>query len=70
MAGLDTEGDLVVDAVIQLLKQYAVTHDLEPMSIPDLHETFNIVSITSNLGRDSNLVKTEYVLFKLLEVGD
>ncbi|KAJ9599491.1 hypothetical protein L9F63_010023 [Diploptera punctata] len=42
VAQLDTQGDLVVDAVVTLLKKYAEEHDLEPMAIPDMNQSFSV----------------------------
>ncbi|KAJ9578118.1 hypothetical protein L9F63_025019 [Diploptera punctata] len=44
VAQLDTQGDLVVDAVVTLLKKYAEEHDLEPMAIPDMNQSFSVLN--------------------------
>ncbi|PSN29168.1 hypothetical protein C0J52_28311, partial [Blattella germanica] len=37
-----SQANNVVDAVVELLKKYALEHSLEPMQIPDMHEDFTI----------------------------
>jgi hypothetical protein len=48
-----TAANVVVDAVVENLRKYALEHSLEPLDVPDITKTFIVVSRieTSRTGR-------------------
>ncbi|XP_069675582.1 mite allergen Der p 7-like [Periplaneta americana] len=39
---IESEADKIVDAVVDLLRKYANTHNLEPMQLPNMQESFSV----------------------------